>query len=212
MFPRVMAGTAREPFARVRSLNRRSGRSSTAGSRWRVTKLAIARSWPIVSDVAGIGQYSRWKRNQEDGPTHLPLRAGPVSNGEFVPAGETARDRAVNELIRTTVEDAAARLGTDRRRFLQGAGAVAASLAAFQLAGCGTSATSRPTPSSRGGTFTAPPPEDTVACQQALAGTGEFIFDVHTHHVIPGGPSVPEFPRNDRTGAEHAPARLHRQS
>jgi uncharacterized protein len=154
----------------------------------------MARSWRIVSVVAGIGQYSRRKRDQEDGPTHLPLRAGPVSNGEFVPAGENAHDRAVNELIRTTVEDAAARLGTDRRRFLQGAGAVAASLAAFQLAGCGTSATSHRTPSARGGTFTTPPPEDTVACQQALAGTGEFIFDVHTHHVIPSGPWVQNSP------------------
>ena len=42
--------------------------------------------------------------------------------------------------------------------------------------------TSRP-----GGHVPVPPPDDTAACQQALTGT-EFIFDVHTHHVIPAGP------------------------
>ena len=75
-------------------------------------------------------------------PPHLPLRAGPVSNGEFVPAAETARDRAINELIRSSIDDAARRLGMDRRRFLQSAGAVAASLAAFELAGCAAAVSS----------------------------------------------------------------------
>ncbi len=82
----------------------------------------------------------------------------------------------------------------DRRRFLQGAGAVAAALAGFELAGCaGATATRQSpnaTPKSPGGTFKTPSPEDTVACQQALNGNGEFIFDVHTHHVIPSGPWV----------------------
>lgn len=32
-----------------------------------------------------------------------------------------------------------------------------------------------------------PPPDDVVACAQELSGT-EFIFDVHTHHVVPDGP------------------------
>src|SRR5580704_3441007 len=159
-----------------------------------LSKLGIAPSWPIVSVVAGIGQYSRRKRDQEDGPTHLPLRAGPVSNGEFVPAGENARDRAVNELIRTTVQDAAARLGTDRRRFLQGAGAVAASLAAFELAGCGTAPARKASGHPKGGHFTTPSSTDLAACEQALGGNGEFIFDVHTHHVVPTGPWVRNAP------------------
>ncbi len=38
-----------------------------------------------------------------------------------------------------------------------------------------------------------PPPEDTAACEQALTGS-EFIFDVHTHHVIPSGPWVQNSP------------------
>ena len=38
-----------------------------------------------------------------------------------------------------------------------------------------------------------PPPEDTAACANALTGS-EFIFDAHTHHVIPGGPWVENSP------------------
>lgn len=147
--------------------------------------------------VTAVGRFSRRQRDQEGSDEPLPLRAGPVSNGEFVPAGETARDRAVNQLIRSSIDDSAARLGLDRRRFLQGAGAVAASLAAFELAACSNTATSHgasPHKVGQGGTFAAPPPEDTEACQQALVGGGEFIFDVHTHHVIPSGPWVQDAP------------------
>ena len=145
-----------------------------------------------------MGQFARRQRDRADAPAHLPLRAGPISNGEFVPAAESSRDRAVNQLIRSSIDDSSRRLGMDRRRFLQGAGAVAASLAAFELAGCTTAGTARSSPTTRprglGGTFTTPPPEDTAACQQALAGNGEFIFDVHTHHVIPSGPWVQNSP------------------
>src|SRR3984885_3075092 len=143
-----------------------------------------------------MGQFARRQRDRDDVPPHLPLRAGPISNGEFVPAAESSRDRAVNGLIRSSIDDSSRQLGVDRRRFLQGAGAVAASLAVFELAGCSSAPASklraapRPGP---GGTFAVPPPEDTAACQQALTGT-EFIFDVHTHHVIPAGPWVQEAP------------------
>ena len=146
--------------------------------------------------MATPGGLSRRKRDQDRSFGHLPIPAGPVSNGEFVPAPATARERATNTLIRSSVDEAARRLNMDRRRFLQSAGAVAASLAAFELAGCGgagprQSSTGR---IGRGGTFRAPSPQDTVACQQALNGNGEFIFDVHTHHVIPTGPWVENAP------------------
>jgi uncharacterized protein len=144
--------------------------------------------------MAGIGSFSR---RQRDGPDdQLPLTAGPVSNGEFVPAGPAASDRKVNALIRESIDDAARRVGVDRRRFLQGAGAVAASLAAFEFAGCGSPSASHPQAGAargKGGRFKVPPPEDTAACQQALTGS-EFIFDVHTHHVIPTGPWVDDSP------------------
>src|SRR5207342_3393671 len=44
-----------------------------------------------------------------------------------------------------------------------------------------------------GGTFAVPDPTDVAACDIALSGD-EFIFDVHTHHVIPDGPWREEAP------------------
>ena len=150
------------------------------------------REGPNLAAVAHIGPFSRRQRDRRD--DHRPLPAGPVSNGEFVPAAASARDRAVNDLVRASVDDATGRLGVDRRHFLQGAGAVAASLAAFELAGCSSPA-SHPgaAPHPRGGRYHAPPPVEAAACAQALTGS-EFVFDVHTHHVIPGGPWVQDAP------------------
>jgi uncharacterized protein len=138
--------------------------------------------------MAGIGPFSRRLRDVPG--DQLPIVAGPVSNGEFVPAAESENDRTVNELIRRSIDDAARRIGLDRRRFLQGAGAVAATLAVFEFAGCAPPPPhpqAASTTQGKGGRFTVPPPEDTAACQDALTGS-EFIFDVHTHHVIPAGP------------------------
>ncbi len=143
--------------------------------------------------MAGIGPFSRRLRDRQD--DHLPLPAGPISNGEFVPASANGTDRGINELIRTSIDDSSRRLGVDRRRFLQGAGAVAASLAAFEFAGCSSPSPGRAAsgPPGRGGRFKVPPPEDTAACHDALTSS-DFIFDVHTHHVIPNGPWVDDSP------------------
>ncbi|MDQ3146714.1 MAG: amidohydrolase [Actinomycetota bacterium] len=91
------------------------------------------------------------------------------------------------------VTRAASRAGLDRRRFLQSAAGVAASLSVFNACSDGSSPTASPStgaaPSTTttGGTFETPEPEDVAACDEALAGE-EFIFDVHTHHVVPDGP------------------------
>ena len=156
--------------------------------------------------MAGIGPFSRHLRDVPD--DQLPIVAGPVSNGEFVPAAESEEDRTVNELIRQSIEDAARRTGLDRRRFLQGAGAVAATLAVFEFAGCAAPPASHPQAGSargRGGRFNVPPPEDTAACGQALTGS-EFIFDVHTHHVIPAGPWVQNAPETTELVLSMLPA------
>ena len=55
--------------------------------------------------MGGIGPFSRRLRDRQDEP--LPLPAGPVSNGEFVPASATGHDRAVNACIRRSLEDSA---------------------------------------------------------------------------------------------------------
>ena len=46
-------------------------------------------------------------------------------------------------------------------------------------------AAARPTP---GGSYRTPPPEQLPECQAALGSRGEFIVDVHTHHVMPSLP------------------------
>ncbi|MGH9018972.1 MAG: hypothetical protein ACRDY1_14570, partial [Acidimicrobiales bacterium] len=61
--------------------------------------------------MADVGRFSRAMRSRPDPP--LPLWAGPVSNGEFVPAAGDSRSRATNALIRSTVDDAARRSGMD---------------------------------------------------------------------------------------------------
>jgi hypothetical protein len=134
------------------------------------------------------------REREDDLP--LPLPAGPISNGEFVPAPADARDRSVDDLVRKAIDSAARRTGMDRRRFLHGAGAVAASLAAFELAACTSSPSSSSSHSAgaaRGGKFRVPPPAEAAQCPQALQGD-EFIFDVHTHHVIPSGAWVDNAP------------------
>jgi hypothetical protein len=127
-----------------------------------------------------------------------------VSNGEFVPPEPSTRDRAIARLMLERSEASARRAGIDRRQFLHGVGGVAAALAVYNLAACSSgrgrgAAGTTPGPSSTagttapGGTFTVPSSDDVAACQEALSGN-EFIFDVHTHHVMPDRPWVTNAP------------------
>jgi predicted TIM-barrel fold metal-dependent hydrolase len=137
-----------------------------------------------------------------DDGSPLPFRPGEVSNGEFLPAWPTARDRWITQLTLARVAEAADRLRCDRRRLLQSASGMAALLGVINLASCsGDSKRSASPPSSHrapttaGGTYTVPPPEDVAACAHALESQGEFIFDIHTHHVVPDGPWRQNAPR-----------------
>lgn len=111
----------------------------------------------------------------------LPVKFGPVSNGEFhpIPHGPVVR-----EAIRRThaLADAnARRLGISRRRFLTGVTGAAATF--FALGACteeeAASRGERP-----GGTF-AVSEDSTVDSDAALdeLGGDEFIFDVQSHYV-----------------------------
>lgn len=143
------------------------------------------------------------RRESEDpaGDVRLPIDVLPGTNGEFVPAPPSRRERDLARAALARADDAARRAGMDRRRFLQSAGGVAALLATFDLAACSspsrqtapgsttTTGAGGTTSTGPGGTFTTPPPEDVEACERALAGD-EFVVDVHTHHVMPDGPWV----------------------
>jgi uncharacterized protein len=130
-----------------------------------------------------------------DGDTRLPVGVAPATNGEYVPDGPTRHDRDVEAAALASADDAARYAGMDRRSFLKTAGGVAAVLATLDLAACSSSGTRTAPPPSRtklprspGGSYTVPPPHEVKACEHALAGNGEFVVDVHTHHVMPDGP------------------------
>lgn len=124
----------------------------------------------------------------DDDRIDLPFVLGPVSNGEFLPAAPTRRDATLAEAVLTRAAVAADRLGIDRRRFLQTAGGMAALLGTLNLAACSAPRASRHGAARPGGSYRIPPPEDLPACEHALSTRGEFIMDVHTHHVMPSLP------------------------
>ncbi|MGI9578786.1 MAG: amidohydrolase family protein [Microthrixaceae bacterium] len=127
----------------------------------------------------------------------LPIKFGPVSNGEFVPL---PHGPVLTEAIRTAhrmAEHNARRTGVTRRRFLASSAGAATTL--FALAGC-TDDESAARGERPGGTFDVPE-EATVDNDAALDALGgdEFIMDVQTHYVnqdlaLPGGDWTARFP------------------
>jgi predicted TIM-barrel fold metal-dependent hydrolase len=129
----------------------------------------------------------------------LPLPPGPITNGEFVPRPPNPREGDILREMLTRTDEAAKRAGVDRRVFLRGAGGVAAALAMYNLAACSSKRVASPastttTSTAPGGRFSVPPAEDVPACAEALASQGEFIFDMHSHHVMPDRPWVQNAP------------------
>jgi len=108
----------------------------------------------------------------------LPIKFGPCSNGEFVPAPLTAVERESIRRAQADCEANARALGMSRRQFLYTASAAATTLLALQ--GClGASGGD-----TSGGGYTVPPEadKDRDAANSVLAGE-EFIFDVQGHHL-----------------------------
>ncbi len=154
---------------------------------------------------------SQWRRARDREPERrpaLPIWPVSVSNGEFLPAPPTARDREIVRRVVERIDIAAARTGLDRRRFLTRSSALAATLTVLNGCASGDDAgppvttasttTAPPTTSTTipattttlgepGGEFVVPEAEDVEACEIELGDRGEFIFDVHTHHVMPEG-------------------------
>ncbi|HYX83470.1 MAG TPA: amidohydrolase family protein [Gaiellales bacterium] len=116
-------------------------------------------------------------RADEDDPG-LPIKFGPCSNGEYVPAPLSAVER---EAIRRARRDAAGnakRLGLSRAEFLRSVSGAATTLLALQ--GCAGGAAKR----ALGGGWRVPVEAalDADAARAVLAGD-EFVFDVQGHHL-----------------------------
>ena len=137
----------------------------------------------------------------------LPIKFGPVSNGEFHPLPHSP---LVRETIRRTyrlADDTSRRLGISRRRFLTSVTGAAATL--FVLAAC-SKEESASKGRSPGGTYgvSEDATTDTATALEELGGE-EFIFDVQTHYVNydlaqEGGEWTAAFPQNRcEEGAEY---------
>jgi uncharacterized protein len=127
-----------------------------------------------------------------DDEFRLPVALGPVSNGEFLPAPAGPGHARLARAAYGRASAAAAALSVDRRLFLQTAGGMAALLATINLAACTAQGRPRQPGGGRrpaaGGSYSVPPPEQLPECEAVLGSRGEFIFDVHTHHVMPSLP------------------------
>jgi predicted TIM-barrel fold metal-dependent hydrolase len=114
----------------------------------------------------------------------LPIPTQFVSNGEFYPPEQTARQKMVEELVRTMADERARKLGLSRRRFLQSSAGMATALAAINLVnGCGDG-------SGSDGGFAVPDcaTRDPEAARETFQQGEYFIVDVQTHHADFEGP------------------------
>jgi uncharacterized protein len=119
-----------------------------------------------------------WGVQERDDPG-LPIKFGPCSNGEYVPAPLSAVEREAIRRARIACEENARSTGLSRRDFLFTVSAAATTLLTLQ--GClGDSAET----TTNGGTYDVPRDagRDQDAARSTLAGE-EFVFDVQGHHL-----------------------------
>ena len=106
----------------------------------------------------------------------LPLTFDPVSNGEYMPPRKTAQHSTMEQIAWSLVEKGTKKSGLTRRAFLRSTAGMAACLSAINQAAA-----------SDGGKYVLPKDAvvDPASADRVLAGD-EFIFDIQTHHVMPG--------------------------
>jgi len=111
----------------------------------------------------------------------LPIKLGPVSNGEFLPIPHSPLVREVVRRTRLLADDNARRLGVSRRQFLNGVTGAATML--FVLSAC-SDEQAKHASRETGGRFgvTSTSTLDRDAALEQLGGH-EFIFDVQSHYV-----------------------------
>jgi predicted TIM-barrel fold metal-dependent hydrolase len=104
-------------------------------------------------------------------PTHV------VSNEEYAPLPQTAEQRRVAAILRATSTLNARRLGVSRRQFLGSSAGMAAAFLAFNTV--------------FGRVFEVDPVEALeTAAADARKPSGQFVFDIQTHHVAAPRPAT----------------------
>ena len=154
------------------------------------------------------------KKSQPEIPLSSPIPFSTGSNGEVMPAAASARALHSERLYWQLVDHRAQRLGIDRRTFVEsGCGTALALMVINTMAGCtdealrvdggagstdggrareldGATPDARPmsdaAPADSGYAVDADTTYDAGMACERLSGD-EFIFDVQTHHVNPGG-------------------------
>jgi predicted TIM-barrel fold metal-dependent hydrolase len=124
----------------------------------------------------------------DDDEPRLPVKFGPVSNGEFLPLAHTPVVREAIRRAHDMADTNARRLGMSRRRFLTTMSGAAVTW--FALSACSNEA-NQANGDGSGGSLTIPP-ESTIdqdAAAETLSGQ-EFIMDVQTH-LLDADLSVP---------------------
>lgn len=135
----------------------------------------------------------RAKKTDPELPVILPFTPGQASNGEFLPKERSRKHIQAEAVAYELADEIARRRGIDRRRFLQGVGGIAVTLAAINIVGCADDEKRDLPAGSPGATYDVPTDADPDEVCAKLGGD-EFIFDVQTHHVDPEGPWVQESP------------------
>jgi predicted TIM-barrel fold metal-dependent hydrolase len=117
----------------------------------------------------------------DDDDLRLPIKFGPVSNGEFFPQPLTPTVKEAIRRAHRMADERARRLGMSRRRFLSTLSGAAVTLVALNACSQEEKASTGDT---SGGSFAIDEEAtiDTDAAAEALAGE-EFIMDVQTHFL-----------------------------
>jgi hypothetical protein len=91
----------------------------------------VGRIWDEDDAWLDESQRSRCARADEEGTFLSPIPTQVVSNGEYMPAPQTQKQKQVEGRIQELSETASKKLGMDRRRFLLSTGGMAAALLAM---------------------------------------------------------------------------------
>ncbi len=89
------------------------------------------RVWEEDHGLLDDEQVARCERADVAEPARSPVPTRMVSNGEYMPAPQTPRQKQVEARIGEVAERASKRLGVSRRQFLAGSGGIAAGLLAM---------------------------------------------------------------------------------
>lgn len=131
----------------------------------------VGRIWDDDRGLLDAEQVAKCRRADEAPLFRSPIPTQMISNGEYMPAPQTDKQRQVEERIKSMADAAGKKLGMDRRRFLASAGGTAAALVAMNEV--------------FGRFFNVDPVEilDSAAAAEAATPRDMFVFDDQLHFL-----------------------------